>query len=62
MIQLRHVPDDLHRPHLLDLEVAQVLRRYARSGELDHVGPAEDVLHARPDFDFSHDRSGMLPA
>src|SRR5439155_1478000 len=39
MIQLRHVPDDLHRrlhaPHLVDLEVAQVLRRYTASGEMD---------------------------
>ncbi len=26
--------ESLHAPHLLDLEVAQVLRRYARSGEL----------------------------
>src|SRR6266849_8977081 len=26
--------ETLHVPHLLDLEVAQVLRRYARSGEL----------------------------
>jgi predicted nucleic acid-binding protein len=25
----------LHAPHLLDLEVAQVLRRYARSGEME---------------------------
>lgn len=25
----------LHCPHLLDVEVAQVLRRYVRSGELD---------------------------
>ena len=26
--------ETLHAPHLLDLEVAQVLRRYARSGEI----------------------------
>ena len=26
--------ETLHAPHLLDLEVTQVLRRYARSGEL----------------------------
>jgi predicted nucleic acid-binding protein len=25
----------LHAPHLLDVEVAQVLRRYARNGEID---------------------------
>ena len=27
--------DTLHAPHLLDVEVAQVLRRYAGSGEID---------------------------
>ena len=27
--------ETLHAPHLLDLEVAQVLRRYAASGEID---------------------------
>jgi predicted nucleic acid-binding protein len=27
--------ETLHVPHLLDLEVAQVLRRYARAGELE---------------------------
>jgi predicted nucleic acid-binding protein len=27
--------ETLHAPHLIDLEVAQVLRRYGRSGELD---------------------------
>ena len=27
--------ETLHAPHLLDLEIAQVLRRYTRSGELD---------------------------
>ena len=27
--------DTLHAPHLLDLEVVQVLRRYARAGDLN---------------------------
>ena len=27
----------LHAPHLLDVEVAQVIRRYAAKGEIDHV-------------------------
>lgn len=27
--------ETLHAPHLLDVEVAQVLRRYSRSGEID---------------------------
>ncbi len=26
----------LHAPHLLDVEVAQVIRRYAANGEIDH--------------------------
>ncbi len=26
----------LHAPHLLDVEVAQVVRRYAAAGEIDH--------------------------
>ncbi len=31
-------PDEtLHAPHLLDLEVAQVLRRYALAGEMDAI-------------------------
>jgi predicted nucleic acid-binding protein len=31
------VGETLHAPHLIDLEVAQVLRRYAASGELEPV-------------------------
>jgi predicted nucleic acid-binding protein len=27
--------ETLHAPHLLDIEIAQVLRRYARTGELE---------------------------
>jgi predicted nucleic acid-binding protein len=33
--------ESLHVPHLLDVEVAQVLRRYALSGELDGRRGAE---------------------
>lgn len=33
--------ETLHAPHLLDLEIAQVLRRYARSGELSVERGAE---------------------
>ena len=29
--------DTLHAPHLIDVETAQVLRRYAASGEIDGV-------------------------
>ncbi len=35
--------ETLHAPHLLDLEVAQVLRRYALAGELGH-GRAQQAL------------------
>jgi predicted nucleic acid-binding protein len=31
----------LHVPHLLDIEVAQVLRRYTRDGQLDVAAAAE---------------------
>lgn len=29
--------ETLHAPHLLDVEVAQVMRRYARTGQMDTV-------------------------
>jgi predicted nucleic acid-binding protein len=38
--------ETLHAPHLLDLEVTQVLRRYARSGEV----PAERGVQALEDL------------
>jgi len=39
--------ETLHAPHLLDVEVAQVIRRYSRSGEIDAVRgmQALDDLH-----------------
>jgi predicted nucleic acid-binding protein len=33
--RLFHAAETLHAPHLLDVEVAQVVRRYAAAGELD---------------------------
>ncbi len=33
--RLFHAGETLHAPHLLDVEVAQVIRRYAAAGELD---------------------------
>jgi predicted nucleic acid-binding protein len=36
--------ETLHAPHLLDLEVAQVLRRYSRSGELSPERSREALL------------------
>ncbi|HTT38580.1 MAG TPA: type II toxin-antitoxin system VapC family toxin [Burkholderiales bacterium] len=38
--------ETLHAPHLIDLEVAQVLRRYVRGGEVD----SERALEALSDF------------
>ncbi len=39
----------LHAPHLLDLEVAQVLRRFERSGELD-AARGREALDDLSDF------------
>ena len=39
--------ETLHAPHLLDLEVAQVLRRYALAGELDAALASVRVHRAR---------------
>ena len=39
----------LHAPHLIDVEVAQVLRRYAASGELDS-GRCRDALEDLADL------------
>jgi predicted nucleic acid-binding protein len=36
--------ETLHAPHLLDLEVAQVLRRYTISGEMPHARGREAVI------------------
>jgi predicted nucleic acid-binding protein len=41
--------DTLHAPHVLDLEVAQVLRRYALSGEMS-VERAEQALEDLADL------------
>lgn len=41
--------DSLHAPHLLDLEVAQVLRRYCLSGEMAETR-AEEALADLSDF------------
>jgi len=49
--------ETLHAPHLVDLEVAQVLRRYAAAGELDSQRGAEaleDLLDL-PILRYPHD-------
>jgi predicted nucleic acid-binding protein len=43
--------ETLHAPHLLDLEVAQVLRRYARSGEME-PGRGLEALEDLSDLPF----------
>jgi predicted nucleic acid-binding protein len=47
----------LHAPHLLDLEVAQVLRRYFLSGRLeaDRASTALEVLSGFPLTRYPHD-------
>jgi predicted nucleic acid-binding protein len=53
--------DTLHAPHLLDLEVAQVLRRYVLAGELSAVRGQEalDDLGDLPLTRYPH--SPLLP-
>lgn len=48
----------LHAPHLIDLEVAQVLRRFVRDGDLDRTG-AEVMLAALRELDL--ERHGHEP-
>ena len=49
--------ETLHAPHLLDLEVAQVLRRYALAGELDSARGVEALedLADLPLIRYPHD-------
>jgi predicted nucleic acid-binding protein len=48
--------ETLHAPHLIDVEVAQVMRRYSRSGEIDAVRgmQALDDLHDFPIARYPH--------
>ncbi len=54
---LRAAGDDIFAPHLIDLEVAQALRRFALSGELDEWRgrAALDDMAALNLVRFSHD-------
>jgi predicted nucleic acid-binding protein len=49
--------DSLHAPHLVDLEIAQVLRRYAAAGELraERGREALDDLRDLPLHRYPHD-------
>jgi predicted nucleic acid-binding protein len=51
----------LNAPHLIDLEIAQVLRRYARTGQLptDHCRAVLSDLHDAPLIRYPHD--ALLP-
>lgn len=55
--RLFEADETLHAPHLLDLEVAQVLRRYARSGELtgERGAQALEDLVALPLVRYPHE-------
>src|SRR5918999_943140 len=50
--------ESLHAPHLLDVEVAQILRRFVRRGELmsDRARQALDDLASLPLERYSHER------
>lgn len=43
--------DEFHAPHLIDVEVAQALRRLVRTGEVP-AGRAEEVIADLADFDL----------
>lgn len=51
----------LHAPHLLDVEVAQVLRRYAHAGEIDE-GRGNEALADLADFPIRRYPHGLLLA
>jgi predicted nucleic acid-binding protein len=47
--RLFDVGDTLHAPHLIDIEVAQVLRRYAATGQIEPER-CREALSDFPDF------------
>jgi predicted nucleic acid-binding protein len=51
----------LHAPHLLDVEVAQVLRRYTHAGEIDE-GRGNEALADLADFPIRRYPHGLLLA
>jgi predicted nucleic acid-binding protein len=59
--RLLAVPSPLHAPHLLDVEVAQVLRRFVSRGELD-PGRARQALATLAAFPVErHAHDFLLP-
>ena len=55
--RLLSAADTLHAPHLIDVEVAQVLRRYVARGELEaaRAKQALDVLSVFPLARYGHE-------
>jgi predicted nucleic acid-binding protein len=51
--------ESLHAPHLIDVEVAQVLRRYAAMGAMD-AARAEQALRDLDDLPLSRYAHGMF--
>lgn len=51
--------ETLHGPHLLDLEVAQVLRRYALAGEMD-ARRGRDALEDLAEFPITRYPHGLF--
>ncbi len=51
--------ESLHAPHLIDIEVAQVLRRYSRTGELDNAR-GQDVIEDLADLPLTRYPHGLL--
>jgi predicted nucleic acid-binding protein len=51
--------ETLHAPHLIDLEVAQVLRRYALAGDVD-AGRGREALEDLADLPISRYPHGLF--
>jgi predicted nucleic acid-binding protein len=51
--------ETLHAPHLVDLEVAQVLRRYALAGEMN-AGRGEEALEDLADLPLTRYPHGLF--
>lgn len=52
--------ESLHAPHLLDVEVAQVIRRYARAGDISAARGAEAVRDLADLPVTRHDHAPLL--
>ena len=58
-VRLFGAPESLHAPHLLDVEVAQVVRRYAAAGEID-AQRGREALADLADFPLRRYPHGFL--